>query len=245
MLEILALRFDAPLMSFGGVAVDNLGVTQDFPALSMMTGLLANALGFDHAQVAEHQALQQRIRYASRCDRGGTRLQDYQTVDLGQDFLVGTGWTTRGKAQGRDGASSKGTHIRYRDYHADSIHTVALTLLPEPDGPTLDEVANCLQEPARPLFLGRKCCLPAAPIFLGRLQGNTLFDALCQIPLPPPARRDPGPTYRAWWPDTDGENHPGRSLMVSDHRDWANQVHVGQRNIKEGFITVAGGQHDI
>jgi CRISPR system Cascade subunit CasD len=244
MTDLLALRFDAPLMSFGGVVVDNLGVVQNFPALSLVTGLLANALGYDHAQVEAHQALQGRIRYSVRCDRRGERIQDFQTVDLGQDFLVGTGWTTRGKAHGRDGASSKGTHIRYRDYQADSIHTVALTLLSSDQGPSLDAVAKALQLPARPLFLGRKCCLPAAPILLGRYQAEDLYQALALIPLPPAGRRDPGPTYRAWWPEGDGVGQAGRTLMACDHRDWANQIHVGQRNVREGFISIPGDNHE-
>jgi CRISPR system Cascade subunit CasD len=40
------MRLEAPLMAFGGEAIDNYGVIRDFPALSMVTGLLANALGY-------------------------------------------------------------------------------------------------------------------------------------------------------------------------------------------------------
>ena len=42
----LILRLEAPLIAFGGVAIDHIGVIRDFPALSMLTGLFANALGF-------------------------------------------------------------------------------------------------------------------------------------------------------------------------------------------------------
>ena len=38
----LILTLEAPLMSFGGITIDHLGVTRDFPAASMLTGLLAN-----------------------------------------------------------------------------------------------------------------------------------------------------------------------------------------------------------
>jgi CRISPR-associated Cas5-like protein len=37
-MDILLLRFDAPLMSFGGVMVDQHGPTDRFPGLAMLTG---------------------------------------------------------------------------------------------------------------------------------------------------------------------------------------------------------------
>ena len=39
----LVLRLASPLIAFGGEAIDNLGVVRDVPALSMVTGLIANA----------------------------------------------------------------------------------------------------------------------------------------------------------------------------------------------------------
>ena len=42
----LVLRLEAPLLAFGGVAIDQVGVTRDYPAASMLTGLLASALGY-------------------------------------------------------------------------------------------------------------------------------------------------------------------------------------------------------
>src|SRR5437762_157802 len=118
MIELLLLRFDAPLLSFGGVAVDNQGVTRRFPGRAMLTGLVANALGYTHGQSERLQSLQERLRYAARCDRPGQTFVDYQTVDLSQPFLE-QGWTTRGTAEGREGGSArKGTHIRYRHYIA-------------------------------------------------------------------------------------------------------------------------------
>ena len=42
----LAMRLEAPLSSYGAEAIDNFGVVDDFPAASMLTGLLANALGW-------------------------------------------------------------------------------------------------------------------------------------------------------------------------------------------------------
>ena len=42
----LILNLESPLMAFGGETIDNYGVIRPFPAASMLTGLLANALGW-------------------------------------------------------------------------------------------------------------------------------------------------------------------------------------------------------
>jgi CRISPR system Cascade subunit CasD len=239
MIQVLLLRFDAPLMSFGGTAVDQHRETQDFPALSMLTGLLANALGLDHREDALLHSLQTRLRFAARRDRTGQRIVDFQTVDLGQPHLVGTGWTTRGVVEGRAGGSAgEGTHIRLREYHADAVFTVAVAL--DPGDPGLDTVEAALREPARPLFLGRKACLPATPILLGRLQATSLLDALRQAPpLRRPARLAAGdtPPLAACWPIEEGGT--GTPVPVTDERDWANQVHVGRRVVLTGRLTLA------
>ncbi len=83
-MQILILRMEAPLMSFGGTMVDKWGVITEFPAASLLTGLFANALGYDQSQFGAHQRLQSRLRFAARIDRPGRRLLDYQTVDLSQ-----------------------------------------------------------------------------------------------------------------------------------------------------------------
>ncbi|HEY3354842.1 MAG TPA: type I-E CRISPR-associated protein Cas5/CasD [Polyangia bacterium] len=240
MLEVLWLRFDAPLVSFGGAAVDNFGVVQDYPGLSLLTGLIANALGYAHADADRLATLQARLRYAVRCDRPGVRLRDYQTVDLGQDFLTDTGWTTRGARQDRRGGpASDMTHQRYRDYQADSVHTVALTLTAG-EAPSLDQIEAALRAPERPLFIGRKCCLPSAPLVLGRTQAATLREALVKAPLLPPARRPEGRAVRAFWPAEEGGT-PSRIIATTDERDWRNQVVCGRRLLREGLLTLEVG----
>ena len=67
----LILRLEAPLLAFGGVAIDHVGVTRDFPSLSMLAGLLANALGWERTEWEDIQALQDRLIFAARLDRRG------------------------------------------------------------------------------------------------------------------------------------------------------------------------------
>jgi len=75
-MDVLLLRLEAPLMSFGAVMIDKRGVIQRYPALSAVCGLLANALGFHHRDTDALERLQQRLRYACREDRRGERLRD-------------------------------------------------------------------------------------------------------------------------------------------------------------------------
>jgi len=244
-MDFLVLRFDAPLMSFGAPVVDRHGVIQPYPALSMIAGMIANALGNDHADFARIDRLQKRLRYASREDRRGKQIRDYQTVDLGQSFMRDDrAWTTTGALQRRaGGAAATGTHIRLRDYWAGAIHTVVITLEPPDESPTLDEVADALQYPERPLFIGRKTCLPGAPIYAGRMQAEDLLDALRRASLADEA--DQGPGYRAWWPSKSDDARPADMRQpVIDARDWENQIHVGERWIAEGILSLSGEAGD-
>ena len=248
MARVLLMRLDAPLISFGGVSVDNYGYTEDYPALSMIAGLLANALGYRHREADRLQRLQNRLRMASRCDRPGERLVDYQTVDLGQELISDAlGWTTRGKMEHREGAFSTGTHIRYRHYLADSVHTIALCLEPEAESPTLDDLAEALQLPARPLFIGRKWCIPSTPLFLSITDAASPLQALESLQRI--GRRGKKserlPLLSAWWDpemgEGEGDDRKAVPVAAADLRDWANQVHTGRRLICRGSIDPPDG----
>ena len=243
-MKVLVLRFDAPLISFGGTVVDSRNVTNDMPSRSMITGLLGSALGYDHRDVDRLANLQSRLRVAARRDLVGLRLVDYQTVDLGQDFLT-EGWTTWGCAESRKGGSAKrSTHIRYRHYLADAAYTIALTLRPEDEAPTVQELSGALLEPARPLFLGRKCCLPSRPILdtsihpNGVVQARSLLDVLRRVPPIERNRAPWAPRSRKYLVRVPAEENVSgfAERTVTDDRDWPNQLHVGRSVVREGFV---------
>ena len=234
----LILNLEAPLMAFGGETIDNLGVIRPFPAASMITGLLANALGWRRVEREKHQDLQDRLIFAARIDRephGGLRMQDFQTAQLGANDK---GWTTRGSPEERAGGANtyNAPHLRYRDYYADTRVTVALRLEPEDDAPTLEGLAEALQEPARPLFIGRKPCLPSCQLFGGYSQGSTALAALLAHPLADGTVTLPA--VRTLWPDGDGspEIEPNRTYMITDQRNWVSGLHGGGRWVCEGTI---------
>jgi CRISPR system Cascade subunit CasD len=240
-MELLLLRLDAPWMSFGAPMVDQRGFIQPYPGLSMLCGLLGNALGLHHRDWEALNALQSRIRYACREDVRGVLCRDFHTVDLGQDFMLDTNlWSTRpGRVVGRAGASSEGTHIRERDYWAQARLVVALGLEDEAGHPTLDEVASALDEPARPLFIGRKCCLPVSPLLMGRMVAASPREALLQAPL---LKGSQAGKKRLWWSPGPAQVELGQTLPVVDQRDWRNQIHVGQRLIKEELVEINSAQ---
>lgn len=241
--DVLLLRLDAPLVAFGGAAVDARGVVDPFPGRSLITGLLANALGWTHGEFERLRRLQGRLRLASRCDRPGEVLIDYQTVDLGQEHLS-HGWTTLGRPESRGGGSSSGTHIRQRHYRADAVHTVAVALEPADEAPTVDALARALAAPARPLFIGRKCCLPSGPLLVGRARADSPIATLRALERLPSRRTGVSPEkwLEACWDAEEGaevgpiDDRDCRLVPTTDTRDWANQIHTGRRLIWLGTI---------
>ncbi|MCB1994083.1 MAG: type I-E CRISPR-associated protein Cas5/CasD, partial [Geminicoccaceae bacterium] len=92
-MRCLILRLEGPLMSFGDTAIDEIRPTRPLPGRSLLTGLIANALGFEHRDVHALQRLQERLRFAARLDQAGDALVDFQTAELSQSDPI---WTTRG-----------------------------------------------------------------------------------------------------------------------------------------------------
>lgn len=235
--QFLIIRLEGPMMSFGTVAVDGNRPSGDLPGLSMLTGLMARALGWSRP---EHnplsQRLQERISYAARSERtsrhGNAPLHDYHTAQLNADDAA---WTTHGRPETRGG--SPATHIppnpRHLDYRTDLRVTAAVTLRDPAEFPTLQDLAQALIRPASVLFIGRKSCLPSEPIFQELTTADNLLDALHRIPSASPDEQDP-----VLW---DGDAaHPStsllRTIMVQDLRDWANDIHTGRRTVFTGLM---------
>ncbi len=238
----LLMRLEAPLMAFGGETIDNYGVIRDFPALSMVTGLLANALGWRREDAELHGRLQERLLLGARLESVVRRLHDYQTALL---FENDQGWTTTGIPEGRakspsyskqaDGRKAM-TLQRYRDYHVDLSTLVALRLEPDDESPTLNDLAHALDYPARPLFIGRKSCLPSCRLFAGWQEGNNVLQALQAVPVP----RGITDGLRMQWPDREGEIAGDRVLDLCDERNWASGVHGGWRSVREAAFHPIG-----
>ena len=229
----LTLRINAPLASFGGPIIDAYGTIDDAPAQSMITGLLANAMGWDRKDHAKQSDLQRRLVTATLWPNAdaSNKLVDYQTAQIGFDDEM---WTTRPHPRDVENrkASAKetfaGSHQRWRHYHQDLQVFVAMTLDPPDTAPTLDDLAAALQHPARVLFIGRKPCLPSAPIYDGELEADSPRAALVSM----------GCGGRGFWPAGASENGANVS-RVFDIRDHAVGLHSGSRLRATGIITPA------
>lgn len=233
----LILNLEAPLMAFGGETIDNYGVVRRFPSVSMLTGLLANALGWRRIERERHQRLQDRLVFAARIDRepaGGVPMQDFQTAQIG---AADRGWTTRGRPEGRAGGAATylAPNLRYRDYWADMRVTVALRLQPEQEAPTLDDLASALESPTRPLFIGRKPCLPSDQLFAGFKEADTALAALVETPV---ETSEVAHDVRLLWPEGDGIAgvEANRTYMLTDQRNWTSGLHGGGRTVCEGAV---------
>jgi CRISPR system Cascade subunit CasD len=241
MVTWLHLTLRAPLMSFGGVAIDHVGPTRDFPSLSAITGLLANALGVERYQGQVLQKLQDRLVFGALTARQGRRITDNQNARV---YEKEAGWTTQGIPELRNSGPSYNspalpeqtgnqagrkwlTHRRSRDYLADHETRVVLRLVGDGEV-ALADLVQALRHPARPLFIGRKTCLPTAPIYTGEIEAETALAALRAIGLP----------GIALWPDDGAADIPSGAMRydLPDMRNWLSGLHTGYRNVIEGRL---------
>lgn len=229
----LVLRLEAPLMAFGGVAIDQFGPTREFPSASMLTGLFANALGWHWSDRVAHQSLQDRMLFGARSEATPNVLTDTQNAQLSKSDKA---WTTSGTPAGRAGASYGAPHRRSREYLTDHATTVVLRLEPGDGEPTLSQLAHALEHPVRPLYIGRKPCLPSCRLMHGWVSAENAYRALSALPG--------SGSYRALWPAGEGPNSGADVVRILDRpdlRNWHTGWHSGSRNVVEGQI---GGASD-
>jgi CRISPR system Cascade subunit CasD len=225
----LILRLDAPLMSFGGDTIDNHGVVRDFPASSMIVGLIGNALGYERHETDKLNRLQERLIIGSLRLQEGRRFQEFQTAQLEK---MDRGWTTLGRMEERRGGADtyKSPHIRYRDLDANAVVIVAMRLGHAEEFPTLSGILTALNHPERPLFLGRKPFIPSGPIAEDIVEAADVPTAL-EIAIS-------GAPHgcRSQWPEGEGTRPGSRATHLTDQRDWNAGVHTGRRAVIEGSL---------
>jgi CRISPR system Cascade subunit CasD len=151
----LALRLEGPLQSWGFADRFNRRKTALLPTKSGILGLCCAALGAARGSEQEQKWLARLNEL--RClvvalprDAGGKprvvrRMVDYHTVQNTR--------TADGKI--------KDTHITHRTYLNDASFAAVLT----GDAATVRELATALQNPVWGIWLGRKACIPSAPVF--------------------------------------------------------------------------------
>jgi CRISPR system Cascade subunit CasD len=156
--SFLALRLEGPLQSWSFDSQYNRRNTGLMPTKSAIAGICCAALGYQRGGAEETGFLEQFIEVkmlvvALPRDNGKKelpirRLQDYHTVK---------------NTRRANGAINNDCVLTYRQYLIDSQFGVLL----EGACTLLAEIASALENPIWGIWLGRKTCIPTAPIFAG------------------------------------------------------------------------------
>lgn len=162
-MPFLIFQLQAALAAWGDVAVGEFRGSRDQPGASALIGLLGAALGVRREDDAAHAALRAGYRFAVGTVAAGRLLRDYHTAQVpGRTTLKGRPHHTR-----RDELNlprhELNTILSTRDYRQNAAWAVAVQALPGAPH-SLDALAAALREPRFVLYLGRKCCPPAAPL---------------------------------------------------------------------------------
>ena len=170
----LFLRLAGPMQAWGTSSRFQLRRTDAYPSKSGVLGMLLCAKGVRREESPAELAWLAPLVMGVRVDRGGTLDWDYHTAGA----KIGM-WKAEGgiKHEGNKKNQPKETLLSRRQYLYDASFLVAL------QGPseTISVCVNALDDPVWPVFLGRKCCVPAEPVLAGTGTYNSLFDALSDI----------------------------------------------------------------
>ena len=243
-MQHMILNLEAPLVSFGAVAVDGTRPSQNFPRLSMLAGLIGNALGYARSDVQQLQQLQQRIAYAVRLDRPTANMRtlvDFQTAQINKNDRV---WTNLGAPATRSGDAGtyKYPYIINQHYLMGTKTTVALRLDPANEIPTMAEIAEALKRPCRPLFIGKKCCLPSAPIYVTQVEANSPLQALLELPLQRQTVNFQAKPITVIWSTEDMQGQPDpelgptENIFVDDRVDFSTRFYSGNRHLQQATV---------
>lgn len=176
-MHFLLFQLQGQLASWGDVAVGQYRGTRDAPGQAALVGLLGAALGLLRNDEAAHAAIRDGYAFAVGTVATGQLLRDYHTAQVpGRSDLK---W--RPHRNRRDELSvpkhALSTILSTRDYRQNAAWAVAVQALPGAPH-SLDTLAHALREPRFVLYLGRKCCPPAAPLAPQLAQSDSAHAAL-------------------------------------------------------------------
>ena len=176
-MAFLVFQLRAPLASWGDPAVGEYRGSHSYPGESALVGLLGAALGLRREDDASHAALSRGYGFAVGVQASGKLLRDYHTAQVpGRVSLKGRPHATR-RDELRVPKDELNTVLSTRDYRQDAACLVAVQ--PRDDVPyALEELAGALKAPRYVLYLGRKSCPVAAPLFPLIVDAGSALDAL-------------------------------------------------------------------
>jgi CRISPR system Cascade subunit CasD len=234
----ILMRLVGPMQSWGTTPDRKVfRGTDSHPSKSGVIGMICSAMGADRSDDALVASLAL-LRFGTRVDREGSIMTDFQVAGVpltaaqatigSFDTIWGTIDVSRERLQSRtaSGRLTEQNSVTRRQYLTGAIFLAGL----EGDPDVLGACAAALRDPARPLFLGRKCCPPTQPPLIGIYQ-NGLEEALSSHP-PMVARR--GAISVRLIIESD------RGLAVRDVPHSFASREMGTRFVREEFITIGG-----
>ena len=165
----VVLRLEGPLQSWGTSSQYNRRMTDILPSRSAVTGMLCAALGLSRGSDEEQAFLMEMVSVrmltvaVPRMLEGRRlpvrRMEDYHTV---QNTL-------------KAGGTFKDCHITRRQFLLDASFRVFLS----GERLLMEKIGAALQDPVWGLWLGRKACIPSAPVFAGLFDDERQALAVC------------------------------------------------------------------
>jgi CRISPR system Cascade subunit CasD len=165
MTNTLFLVLEGPMQSWGERARWSVRDSAPEPTKSGVVGLLACALGLNSDE--DLRDLSSKIQIGVLSERPGAILVDYHTV-------YGGVMSAEGKVKINATTKLPETVETWRSY----LHDAAFLIAIRSDRETVADLADKLQTPVWPVFLGRKSCPPSRPIFDGTGEYEDLESAL-------------------------------------------------------------------
>ena len=209
----LLLRLSAPLQAWGSGSKFEIRNTEHEPTKSGVIGMIAAAMGIQREDDPKTLEPLSKLRFGVRVDREGKLLKDFHMV---HEYKKG---------------KMVDSHLTERYYLSDAAFLAAF----ESDSREfLEDIANALNNPVYPLFLGRRSCPPTLPVVIN-VSNEGLVEAL-ENAAPLVNTRDN--CRRIVYESNDG------GTIVQDVPVSFSQLHRihGYRYIKEKTVAVA--EHD-
>lgn len=172
MANTLFLRLEGPMQAWGERARWSVRDSAPEPTKSGVVGLLACAMGWKDDEQLRN--LSRQVRIGVRCDKPGTPMVDYHTI-------VGGVLAANGEIKINDKTHLPETVQTWRTYLHDASFLVAVQATSD----LIERLAQAVQDPFWPCYLGRKSCPPTRSLFEGTGNFDGLRNALKDWPLHP------------------------------------------------------------
>jgi len=169
--KYIALYLDGPMQAWGYQSRFDRRTTLAYPTKSGIIGLLCAALGVEKDNLdmlKKLNALSIEVLAFSR----PFRWIDFHTVGAGYDNKVER---LSIPSIAESGKPKKDPVVTHREFLADARFGAILS----GDDALIERCASALQNPRWGIWLGRKCCVPASPVFQGTFENQK--DALQKL----------------------------------------------------------------